>query len=162
MVKKLCDIGHMRIGYAKTDAKKKVFRSARTFDGANIFPGKINIDDAEANGEVWLDTLVSVAPGVTVVVPAMADIGTGAGQAKKVRLIEAAGGTIEVWDPPEAKVKGSPGRRQTVEFTDEQLASALLWWRTLSEADALAKIAKKFKLYPNRNRMNYLARKASK
>jgi hypothetical protein len=51
------------------------------------------------------------------------------------------------------------GRPQSVVFTPDDLAAALLLWSSLPHAQALTAIQRKTGKSPNRNRMNYLARK---
>lgn len=133
-------------------------RKPKDFKNLDIADGKFFLDNDFSRSQERLDMLMAIQEGDTVVLLSMADLGKGQSQKKAVAAIEATGATIKVQE--DEAPKGKSGRPQTVNFaSDDDLEKALSYWRNLPEKDALALIKRDFNLSPNRNRMNYLARK---
>lgn len=147
----VCDTMIMNIAYGYN-------RKPKDFKNLDITDDKFFLDNDLSGSQERLDMLMAIREGDTVVLLSMADLGKGQSQNKAVAAIEATGATIKVHDA--VVKKGKSGRPQTVTFaSDADLEKALSYWRSLPEKDALALIERDFKVFPDRNRMNYLNRK---
>lgn len=122
----------MRIAYGLN-------RREKSFASANIERGKFFIDTDNTKQLEREAMLHCVRPGVTVVVMAKKDLGTGAGQVSIIKAIEAAGGTVEVLEG----VKDAPPPLSETEMNAAQEAEICRIWgnKALSEATRLIRIA---------------------
>lgn len=121
----------MRIAYGLN-------RREKSFATANITPGKFFIDTDNSKQLEREAMLHCVRPGVTVVVMAKKDLGTGAGQVSIIKAIEAAGGSVEVLEG----AKDAPPPLSETEMNAAQEAEICRIWgnKALSEATRLIRI----------------------
>lgn len=113
-------------------------RREKSFANARIEPGKVFIDTDNSKQLEREAMLNCVCPGVTVVVMAKKDLGTGAGQVSIIKAIEAAGGSVEVLEG----VKDAPPPLSETGMGVAQEAEVRRIWlnKALSEATRLARI----------------------
>jgi hypothetical protein len=141
----------MKIAYAMNRTEKQM-------RAAGVVADKYYMDNDMSCLQERLDMVKAVAPGVTVEVLTMADLGRGRAQLKAVRSIEAAGGKIVVVG--DGAPAGAGGRPQADKWpSDEALTDALVIWDALPAPEALKLIKRNYGVETTRNRMNHQRKK---